>query len=705
MGIKAVAINAETLKPKVNQSRNGQAPGTPSKVKVDWEDPVQMIESGAVQVVLTSPEILFNNARVNKAVCEGNWAERLRAIIVDEAHVVYDWGIVKSRKTSAFRPEFGKLAMLRAKFGSRIPLVAVSATLCGPCLPEICSALQIGRLPMFALDVGKERDGCVYDIQAFQHAASSFLDLVELLPSASSSSHQLPKMLVYVNSRIKAADGADVLRQHTPAELRGAIASFVATDSGRQKKLVMDGLRSGKIRIVVSTEALGMGIDLPDVDMVVQWELPVDFKSLVQHFGRGARGIDTQAKAVLVCSSWVLQCRDALRKSAPGATLTTGAAINAKILKQWESLDSNLRSWISDRGCLRTAMHDLLALKFSDIPTPKNQGPVKVSSEPIGLGPIAETTDHYVFWRNPSSIQQRSRKDQVAIACCSLCDSTNSAPRNTVDTSSVPAAPARLTAPPLAPQTTDLRRNLGCCLHTWRLDAYKHRRAMRNWQSERTIMSDAVMYSLIDRAPRVLAYVQFGGVIDFNYTMLLLGGSSCMREEHVKELQSLLSRWADTKKNSFVASQLTRAGWISKRAPRVNSSSQPGSDLPCNGSSVQFLNHTFGADFLVPSQPTFVPSLPFQQTSEVVTPTNRVPLQLSYLSHADLSFIHRVNPPARKYAKPVSKTSSPYLGRNMSFMSSSADGSASGSSSGGVDGDRPFFVFDVDLGERRFQTV
>ncbi|CAD6904368.1 unnamed protein product, partial [Tilletia caries] len=104
--------------------------------------------------------MLFNNSRVSTAVTGSRWAKDLCAIVVDEAHVVYDWGIVRSNSNKApFRPEFGKLAVLRAKFNSNVPLLAMSATLNGPSLPAICTALQFGRLPFFALDVGKERDG------------------------------------------------------------------------------------------------------------------------------------------------------------------------------------------------------------------------------------------------------------------------------------------------------------------------------------------------------------------------------------------------------------------------------------------------------------------------------------------------------------------------------------------------------------------
>ncbi|CAD6964848.1 unnamed protein product, partial [Tilletia laevis] len=157
-GISAVAHNADTL----NTESCRRAHKQDKKGKGKASSPLHLVEDGTAQVVFASPEMLFNNSRVSTAVTGSRWAKDLCAIVVDEAHVVYDWGIVRSNSNKApFRPEFGKLAVLRAKFNSNVPLLAMSATLNGngPFLPAICTALQFGRLPFFALDVGKERDG------------------------------------------------------------------------------------------------------------------------------------------------------------------------------------------------------------------------------------------------------------------------------------------------------------------------------------------------------------------------------------------------------------------------------------------------------------------------------------------------------------------------------------------------------------------
>ncbi|KAL9938449.1 hypothetical protein V8E36_003072 [Tilletia maclaganii] len=193
MGISAVALNSDTIgRGKIRFRRT-------SKSSLD---PIQKIHRGKAQVVFAAPETLITNAAVCKAICESAWAKKLAAIFGDEAHIIHAWGMASSSGRAPFRPAYGKLSTLRARFSCHVPMIAVSATLVGSYLPSVCSSLSYGLRPFFAMDVGKERDGCVYDVQTFQHTASSFIDLLEMLPTNPHALVHLPKMLVYVNSRV-----------------------------------------------------------------------------------------------------------------------------------------------------------------------------------------------------------------------------------------------------------------------------------------------------------------------------------------------------------------------------------------------------------------------------------------------------------------------------------------------------------------------
>ncbi|PPQ84997.1 hypothetical protein CVT26_007520 [Gymnopilus dilepis] len=62
----------------------------------------------------------------------------------------------------------------------------------------------------------------------------------------------------------------------------------------------MQLFRQGKVRVLVCTDAAGMGCDIPDVDLVVQWKAPENLSSWVQRAGRAARGEGRTGLAVMI---------------------------------------------------------------------------------------------------------------------------------------------------------------------------------------------------------------------------------------------------------------------------------------------------------------------------------------------------------------------------------------------------------------------
>ncbi|KAL9936102.1 hypothetical protein V8E36_004944 [Tilletia maclaganii] len=457
--ISAVAINADTLK-KPQRSRSKKAA----------PDVLSLIEHGNARVIFAAPETLISNPKVARTLCEGSWADKLQALIIDEAHTIYDWGIVAKKGSGPFRPSFGRIELLRAWFRDNIPVLAVSATLCGPTLLSVSRSLSLGRRPLFAFDVGKERDGCCYDVQAFRHPATSFRDLIEIMPEGVTSAKQLPKALVYVNSRALAHVGVQALREHYGSEFDSAFAAFTADDTARQKRRTMEHFKTGTTRIVIATEALGMGIDLPDVDLVVQWQLPKDFKTMVQHFGRGARGLDSRATALLLYDSWIEKTRSLCRKSKEhqlvGASKTQA--------EKWAALEPLLRSWLTDERCWRDSLVSLLAVEFGDLP--RSEASISISTEPLTHGeraPAVTPCDKLArfFWRNPVPLPAASVSAQGHPLCCSKCYADNAVAHQTVAWPEAETI-ARLSAPPLRAETIDLRRDLGQKIIQWRHDQY-----------------------------------------------------------------------------------------------------------------------------------------------------------------------------------------------------------------------------------------
>ncbi|KAL9941018.1 hypothetical protein V8E36_000506 [Tilletia maclaganii] len=550
--ISAVAVNADTLsKPQR------------SKANMATSDVLSLIKHVKARVIFAAPETLISNPRVARTLCKGDWADKLQALIIDEAHTIYDWGVVAKKGSGPFRPSFGKIDLLRARFRDKIPVLAVSATLCGPTLPAVSRSLSLGRRPLFALDVGKERDGCCYDVQSFQHPATSFRDLIEILPEGVKTSKQLPKALVHVNSRALAHVGVQTLRAYYGSEFDSAFASFTADDTARQKCRTMENFKVGTARIVIATEALGMGIDLPDVDLVVQWQLPKDFKTMVQHFGRGARGPNSRALALLLCDSWIEKART-LCGTSDGHQLVGASKTQAQ---KWAALDPLMRSWLTDHRCWRDSLVSLLAIEFRDMP--KSEASISISTDPLTHGehaPAVKPCDDQArfFWRNSAPLPPAPICAKGHPLCCSKCHADNAVPRQKV---AWPEAETitRLSVPPLRTETIDLRRDLGQKLIQWRHERYCACSSGHLWQSESTYISDTTICELADRAPRILAYIQRGHAITLIWMRALLGTSSDVAAELMGPLQDLLEEWASGHVADPIAQKLTPQGWLRRQ--------------------------------------------------------------------------------------------------------------------------------------------
>ncbi|KAL9934240.1 hypothetical protein V8E36_006696 [Tilletia maclaganii] len=451
------------------------------------------------------------------------------------AHVVYDWGIKLSKRDgSAFRPEYGKASILRARFRADIPVLAVSATLCGPCLPAICKSLGFGRLPFFALDAGRHRNGCSYDIQPLRHPLRSMLGLAEMLPSRVRSLKDIPIALVYVNTRAETRQG-QILRE----------------------------LAEGSVRVVLCTEALGMGIDLPIIDLVVQWRLPRDFKDLVQHFGRGARGPGTKTRALLLCDDWVHQ-------AAHGKTL------NSSLRARWEQVDPLLREWLSTSRCKRRALDELLALDFKVL-----RDSIDASSKTVeleDLTALCQDRSQSFFWRMSSNDRQEidpgsDPAQQVAQACCISCGSPfdewprQHLPKPSTATNNV----IHLSAPPPAIETNVIRQDLGMRLMEWRRKQHEAS-PVATFLQEQVIMADSVLLGLADRASRVLARRLQNAFFNERLVEMLLGSASGVRVELYASLVTLLEGWAVSHAADPVAKQLTVEGFLPRTGRRAQAS-------------------------------------------------------------------------------------------------------------------------------------
>ncbi|KAF4615749.1 hypothetical protein D9613_012407 [Agrocybe pediades] len=121
-------------------------------------------------------------------------------------------------------------------------------------------------------------------------------DLLTLLKYTEGS--RPPKFLVFTNKRSETEGAVKAEWKDIPEELRSKIRRFHSGMSAEFREAEIKKLKDGEIWGMICTDAAGMGLDIPDIELVVQWRFVASLCTLFQRLGRAARGPKTRGKAI-----------------------------------------------------------------------------------------------------------------------------------------------------------------------------------------------------------------------------------------------------------------------------------------------------------------------------------------------------------------------------------------------------------------------
>lgn len=220
----------------------------------------------------------------------------IRLIAVDEAHCISQWGY-------DFRPSYLNIGTLRSTLteGGTIPILALTAT----ATPEVVEDIQ-DRLCFTNHNVLRKsfhRSNLQYIVRYCEDTKDSsdpknkFYQLRHILSHVSGSA------IVYVRNRKRAVELAEALTQTLGETVDFYHAGLTAKErSDKQsawKNYKSETRNANSVRIIVCTNAFGMGIDKPDVRLVIHFDLPDSLEAYFQEAGRAGRDEKT-AYAVLL---------------------------------------------------------------------------------------------------------------------------------------------------------------------------------------------------------------------------------------------------------------------------------------------------------------------------------------------------------------------------------------------------------------------
>jgi len=201
----------------------------------------------------------------------------LSLVTVDEAHCISQWGY-------DFRPSYLRIAELR-EIIPEIPFLALTATATGKVIDDIQEKLRFRKKNI--LRASFQRKNLVYTVKDVEDKDSYLLDLLNQLNGSG---------IVYARSRKKTRDLANYLRQEKIS--CDYYHAGLAQESRSRKQ---SEWMTGHTRVIIATNAFGMGIDKPDVRFVIHMDIPDSIESYFQEAGRAGRDSKT-AHAVLLYS-------------------------------------------------------------------------------------------------------------------------------------------------------------------------------------------------------------------------------------------------------------------------------------------------------------------------------------------------------------------------------------------------------------------
>ncbi len=193
-------------------------------------------------------------------------AMNVTLVAVDEAHCISQWGY-------DFRPSYLNIAGIRKLVGKDVPMLALTATATSKVVDDIMDKLEFRKRNV--LKSGFERKNLVYLVRKVEDKEKYVLDTLQKVKGSG---------IIYVRSRKKTKEIAQFLVSNNIA------ADYYHAGLNReQRERKQNAWASGKPRIIVATNAFGMGIDKAEVRFVIHWDIPDSIESYFQESGRAGR--------------------------------------------------------------------------------------------------------------------------------------------------------------------------------------------------------------------------------------------------------------------------------------------------------------------------------------------------------------------------------------------------------------------------------
>lgn len=218
---------------------------------------------------------------------------KVSMLAVDESHCISQWGY-------DFRPSYLKIADIRELLPD-VPVLAVTATATPQVAKDIQDKLHFSKAQLFQKSFA--RDNLIYALRYVEDKPRFVLKMLKAVEGTA---------IVYARSRQRTKEYAEFLQSE------GFSADYYhAGLAGDEKDRKQKDWTRGTTRVIVATNAFGMGIDKPDVRLVVHVDLPDSLEAYFQEAGRAGRDGDTAYAVMLYANSDGIKMKKRVKDSFP----------------------------------------------------------------------------------------------------------------------------------------------------------------------------------------------------------------------------------------------------------------------------------------------------------------------------------------------------------------------------------------------------
>ena len=238
---------------------------------------LRAVAAGAVRLLYVAPERLDDPAFVDASTARG-----VSLLAVDEAHCISQWG-------NDFRPSYQRIIEFLNALPARPPVLALTATATRAVREDIRRALDL-RNPLVIL-ASFDRSNLLFSVERPRGRTEKDRTLVAFCRERAERSG-----IIYCSSRRAVEEVCEMLRDEGLAATR-----YHAGLSAGERERNQDDFLYDRERVMVATNAFGMGIDKSNVSYVVHYNLPLSLENYYQEAGRAGRD-GTRAECLLLYS-------------------------------------------------------------------------------------------------------------------------------------------------------------------------------------------------------------------------------------------------------------------------------------------------------------------------------------------------------------------------------------------------------------------